>query len=158
MKGKPDEVEKIKEAKGLPGIIELLRAINVAETPFFSVGCEKCIEPYENGAFYARGYVEFAFNFAPLLRDVQYMALFKTFNDYILSKPLQEGWSVNWELQPAVFKAANVAGYSCCMWLHVRSYLTRDIAVRNYNDLARHLVGFFDGISPPAKGGLEPLY
>lgn len=144
LKGKPDKVAGIKEVSEVPGVADLLRSINASETPFFSVGCEKYIGPYDDGSYYARGYVEFAFNHPEFLRDVQYMALFKHFNDYVSGEPLRPEWSVNWELQPAHFKKVKTDGYSCCMWLHVRPYFTREKAVEDYNALARHLIEFFE--------------
>lgn len=143
LKGKPLKVAGIKEVSEVPGVADLLRVINAKETPFFSVGCEKHIGPYDDGSFYVRGYVEFAFNHPEFLRDVQYMALFKHFNDYVSGKSLRPEWSVNWELQPAHFKKVEANGYTCCMWLHVRRYFTREKAVEEYNALARHLIEFF---------------
>jgi hypothetical protein len=158
LKGKPDKIAKIQEAKGMPGIVKLLQALNAKDSPFFSVGCEKYIGDYHDGLFYVRGYVEFAFNYGPLLRDIQYMSLFKGFTDYVAKNPLSKGWSVNWDLQPAHFTSAKIDGYSCCLWLHVRSYLTHHEAVTNYNQLAEYQVGFFDSIGVPNKVELKPIY
>lgn len=156
LKGKPEKVGSINEVKDLPGVADLLRAINGAATPFFSVGCEKYIGPYDDGSFYARGYVEFAFNYPEFLRDVQYMALFKRFNDFIVEKPMPPQWTVNWQLQPAHFKKVDTHGYSCSMWMHVRSFFAREEAVANYNSLARHLIAFFDAHGN--SGDLTPIY
>lgn len=156
LKGKLDKVDRVRELSEIPGVADLLRAINASETAFFSVGCEKFIGPNTDGTYYVRGYVEFAFNHPEFLRDVQYMALFATFNRYIVDKPMTEEWSVNWHLEPAFFQKVDTSGYSCCMWLHVRSYFTRERAVAEYNSLARHLIDFFEGF--PADPERPKIY
>lgn len=156
LKGKPDKVDRIRELSEIPGVADLLKAINARETAFFSVGCEKHIGPNADGTYYVKGFVEFAFNHPDFLRDVQYMALFATFNRYIFGKPMPEAWSVNWHLEQAHFQRVDTSGYSCCMWLHVRSYFTRERAVEEYNALARHLIEFFE--AHPADPNRQTIY
>src|SRR5690242_9980067 len=76
LKGHPERVGDIEEAKGIPSYQALLTALNASASPFFSVSCEKSFNSDEAG-HWGSGFVEFAFNFPELVSDAgNYFALF----------------------------------------------------------------------------------
>ena len=117
LKGKLDKCENVKEATETPSIISILKNLNSNESPFFSVGCERSYNQ-DNEGHWAKGYIEFAFNYEQLVTDAaQYFPLYFHFTKFI-----DEYLKVNevqfwWDLQPAKFKKVSCMGYSSCIWI-----------------------------------------
>jgi hypothetical protein len=157
LKGKPEKVAKIQEAKGFPGIIAALESINEYESPFFSIGCEKYIGPEQFGGFYARGYIEFAFNYTKMVSFAQAADLFRLFSEFSSQRGVPASTTYNFDLQPAHFRKAMVDGYSCCVWIRTGGHPDYDRAQNAYNEAALFLGDFIDGMGAPA-GELERIY
>ena len=148
-KGNTSRISKISEAKGFSGIISLLTAINDEISPFFSIGCEKIIEA-QYSSFYARGYIEFALNYGPMLVDMlQYMNLFGKFANESSEYVKNKNFSFNWEIAQAFFKKIDKTGYSCTIWVHVFGFSNRQDAVAAYNEATEFLASFFRSIVKP---------
>lgn len=156
LKGKPGKVDRVKEASDLPALIGILKAINSPASPFFSVGCEKAF-PEFNGGFCAKGYVEFAFNYSRLVSDAtQYFPLFFHFNRYaadFLSSNNVQFW---WDLQPAEFKAIDLAGFSCCVWVTTEIYPSVEAAISVFSSSLELLNSFLGQYGAPE--GMTPIY
>jgi hypothetical protein len=151
LKGKSGKTEGIQEAKGFPGIISVLLAINDVGSPFFSIGCEKYIGPEKFGGFYARGYIEFAFNYRKMVSFQQAADLFHDFSVFCSQKEIPEGTNYNFDLQPAYFTRAKVDGYSCCVWTKTVGHANHAEAERAYNDAVQFLGEFITRIGPPSN-------
>jgi len=148
LKGKIDKAEKIQEAKGFPGIISALKAINAKGSPFFSIGCEKYIGPEQCGGYYARGYIEFAFNYAQMVSFPQAADLFRSFSNFCYNHKTPESVTYNFDLQPAHFVKAKTDGYSCCVWTRTGGHKTHEDAERAYNSAVEFLGNFIGAIGP----------
>lgn len=122
LKGKPDKIENVQEAKDSKCIQEILRILNTAESPFFSVGCEKSFNQGPDG-FWAKGYIEFAFNYGKAISDAtHYFSLFFHFSREASEYLAQHDIQFWWELQPANFITAKCTGFSCCVWITTRNF------------------------------------
>ncbi len=150
LKGKPDRAAKIKEANGFPGMIAALRSLNSDGSPFFSIGCEKYIGPQEFGGFYARGYIEFAYNYSQLVNFAQTADLFRVFSAFCSAREIDPRVTYNFDLQPAHFATVNTDGYSCCLWTRTGDHASIAEAKQSYNDAVKTLAEFFDGWGPPS--------
>lgn len=117
LKGRLDKIEGIQEAKDSSCIKQLLCTLNAEASPFFSVGCEKSFNRSPSG-FWAKGYIEFAFNYSKLVSDAaQYFPLFFHFSRYASDYVTKHDVQFWWELQQARFEAADCEGFSCCVWI-----------------------------------------
>ncbi len=149
LKGKPEKAEKIQEAIGFPGIIHALKAINASDSPFFSIGCEKYIGPHEFGGYYARGYIEFSFNYSRMVSFPQAADLFRTFSGYCDERGLPDGVTYNFDLQPAHFVRAKIDGYSCCVWIMTSGHASYEEAVSAFNHASQFFGEFIAAFGPP---------
>ena len=60
---------------------EALARIADPKTAFFTMGCEKSFNPVTGGGFWAKGYIEFSYNYAQAISDAQnYFPLFFHFD------------------------------------------------------------------------------
>ncbi|ATF04056.1 hypothetical protein PhaeoP75_04457 (plasmid) [Phaeobacter gallaeciensis] len=149
LKGKSEKVDKIQEAKGFPGIIAALKAINVQDSPFFSIGCEKYIGPEQYGGYYARGYIEFAFNYARMVSFPQAADLFRCFSIYYAQHEIYEYTTYNFDIQPAYFVKAKTDGYTCCVWIRTGHHASHKEAEQAYNKAVQLLADFISTVGPP---------
>lgn len=117
LKGKPEKASQIQEAKDNGHLRNIVEKLNVIDTPFFSVGCEKSFNKSE-GEYWAKGYIEFSYNYEKLLKEATYyFQLFFHFNNYIKDYVARADVQYWWELQPGNFKAVNCSGFTCCVWI-----------------------------------------
>jgi len=155
LKGNLDKIESIQEAEDSECIRRFLRSLNSGESPFFSVGCEKSFNQDTNG-YWAKGYIEFAFNYRKLVSDAtHYFPLFFHFNRYIADYIKERDVQFWWELQPARFKAANCDGFSCCIWITTGYFQSPDEARNIWESAISMLRVFVEGIMKPDA---EPIY
>jgi len=144
LKGNPETIENIAEIQDCPALRDALIALNEPETQFFTVGCEKSLNEYE-GKFWKRGYLEFSFNYAELVRDAtSYFMLFFHFNqagpirDFLPKNSVQFAW----ELQGCRFRKAEVAGFTCAVWISTGDYPTAEECERVWTEAVDLLAGF----------------
>jgi hypothetical protein len=102
----------IPEAQGITARKNALIALNAADSPFFTVGCEKAFGKNESGQWVS-GYLEFAINYGEFVADAAfYFKLFFLFNQWYLGQQQQVGVRYNFELEGATFVDAGVSGFT----------------------------------------------
>lgn len=117
LKGNLDLVGSIQEAKVVPAYTSLLNALNAAQSPFFSIGCEKTFRS-RRSAHWASGYMEFAFNYPELLGDASnYFSLFYHFNYDAAAFIAANSVQFHWIIQPARFTDCGRDGFTCAVWM-----------------------------------------
>lgn len=144
LKGNPQTIETIAEIQDCPTLRDALTALSKPETQFFTVGCEKSLNEYQ-GKFWKRGYLEFSFNYAELVRDaVSYFVLFFHFNQAAAIRDFLPKHSVQfaWELQGCRFNKADVAGFTCAVWVTTGDYPTLQECERVWGEAVNLLAGF----------------
>lgn len=118
LKGKPEEAARIPEVQDEEHFRDALVAINDLSTAFFTVGCEKSFNHEEGAGNWARGYIEFAFNYCDLVEDAQwYFKLFFDFNHFVWSNQFNEPVQFHFELEAAHFFQGNCDGYTVAVWI-----------------------------------------
>lgn len=119
LKGKPEEAVLINEVQDEEHFRNALVAINGLDTPFFTVGCEKSFNEHPKG-YWARGYLEFAFNYCDLVEDAQYyFKLFFDFTHYVWKNQFNEHVQYHFELEGAHFFKGDCDGYTVAVWINV---------------------------------------
>lgn len=117
LKGKPEEAALIAEVRDNKVLRAALVRINARDTPFFTIGCEKKFN-HEHGVFWARGFLEFAFNYPELAADAQnYFKQFYDFNFHLFDEKFDEPVQFSWELEGAAFRESGTNGFSACIWI-----------------------------------------
>jgi hypothetical protein len=117
LKGGTGPSPLIPEAQGDQALNEALTALNAASSPFFTVGCEKALNKDDSG-FWKRGYLEFAFNDSVLSSDSRnYFALFQGFSERLNRLAFKTPLSFEWEIEQAVFVAADTGGWTVSVWI-----------------------------------------
>jgi hypothetical protein len=160
VKGNPEAIDAIAEIQDCRSLRDALQALNAPETQFFTVGCEKALNEHD-GKFWKRGYLEFSFNYAELVRDaVSYFMLFFHFNQAPPIREFLPKQSVQfaWELQGCRFKKAGVGGFTCCVWITTGDYPTAPACEAAWDEAVDLLAGFllhfkFSDLPPSA-----PMY
>jgi hypothetical protein len=149
----------IPEAQDCPVFAEALIALNAAETPLFTVGCEKSLNRRQH-QFWKRGYLEFSYNYAELVKDaVPYFTLFFHFDratrEFVSSRSVQ----FLWELQQARFEDANVDGFTCCVWITAGDFPTATKCEEAWDEAVRELTqGLLTTRLGPKASELPPIY
>lgn len=151
LKGKLHKIDSIQEAKGFPGIIHVLRALNESNSPFFSIGCEKYIGEQPFSGFYARGYIEFSFNYAIMANFANLAEFFRMFSIHCANSNTRSGDSFDFNMQPAHFKKIGLDGYSCCVWIRTGEHSSYSEAEQSYNRSAIFLAKFIETVGAPAS-------
>jgi hypothetical protein len=70
LKGVENGSTHVPEAADDPALQFAINRINARETAFFTLGCEKSFNRDHSG-FWARGYIEFAFNYVSMVKDAK---------------------------------------------------------------------------------------
>jgi hypothetical protein len=151
-----NRIPSIQEAKDSPVIQDILTVLNDELSPFFSVGCEKSYN-YGGSDHWAKGYIEFAYNDRKLIADAgHYFSLFFHFNSgaaqYVNEHQIQY-W---WDLQPALFKAVNSAGFSCCIWITTGRFSSPQEARNEWESAVSMLSDYFRSVKTP--NATSPIY
>ena len=124
LKGHPERIGQIEEAKGIPSYTALLTALNATKSPFFSVGCEKTFNSDESG-HWGSGFMEFAFNFAELVSDASnYFTLFYHFTHDAAPFIKAHGVQFHWIITPARFHDGPCDGFTCSVWMTTAQFAT----------------------------------
>lgn len=119
LKGKPDaDARAIVEVSDLPCLADAVVAINLPETSFFTVGCEKAFNQ-EGDSFWMRGYIEFCFDYVNLAGDAAaYFVAFFHFSEFVRERGFNEPVQFHWELQSCSFlDAEREMGFACTVWI-----------------------------------------
>lgn len=149
LKGRLDEIRSIPEVQDIQELHDALADINHPDTPFFSTGCEKKFNQ-ENGIFWVRGFVEFAFNHPELALDaVNYFKLFFKFNWHVWEKQFDIPLRFHFEMDGADFVVIGKEGFSVCVWITTDDLQTADEAKNVWCKGVRFFSQFLRSISKP---------
>ena|SRR5579862_8046763 len=164
LKSNPAEIAVIPEAQGITALKNALIALNAANSPFFTVGCEKASGENDSG-HWMRGYLEFAFNYCELVADAQfYFKLFYRFNQWYWQQKEQVGVQYSFELEGADFLdakingGATVSGLTITAWILAGSYPTKDLAQAAWEGALDMLVTFLSQHPVPPDGQFSKIY
>lgn len=149
LKGQPEKVSQIVEAKDLPGLQRLLRYLCSMESPFFSVGCEKASWKDSDGSFCVRGYVEFCFNFPTLANFRNYESIQKSFGLDLEKARIKGLDSFEWRVSPVDVSGVNKGMQSCAVWTSVSGLPNKRFALNNYDKALAFLAELFEELNIP---------
>ena len=142
LKSNSAEIAGIPEAQNMTALKNALIALNAADSPFLTVGCEKAFGENDSG-HWIRGYLEFAFNYAELIADAAfYFKLFFLFNQWYCQQKQPVGVQYNFELEGATFLASNVSGFTISVWISAGTYPTKEFARATWEEALETLVTF----------------
>jgi hypothetical protein len=122
LKRDPRLIAEVAEACDDDVLRNAIMRINAPHTPFFSVGCEKSFnkEIGKEGreTFWAKGYLEFSFNYKETVADAcSYFVLFFNFNRAVIDQKFDKPIWFHWELEGAHFFDGDCHGWTCCVWI-----------------------------------------
>jgi hypothetical protein len=158
LKSNPEEIAAVPEAQGITALKNALIALNAADSPFFTVGCEKAFGKNDSG-HWINGYLEFAFNYGELIADAAfYFKLFFLFNQWYRQHKQQAGVQYNFELEGATFLAANVSGFTISAWISAGTYPTEEFARAAWEEALDILVTFLREQPVPPEGLYTKIY
>lgn len=142
LKGRPDEAATIPEVHDSDALKNALVKINNNATPFFTVGCALSINS-EPGGFWAKGYLEFSFNYIEIAKDSpNYFLLFEQFNKYIRASGFNLPVDFNFQLEEANFPAIAADGHTASVWITTAEFPARDDAQKTWNQSIGLLADF----------------
>jgi len=148
LKGKPHEAVKIAEVSDNVALLNALQAINNSSTAFFTVGCEKSFNREEE-AFWAKGYIEFSFNYSELVTDAQtYFKLFFDFNGAIWESGFKLPVQFHWEIDRALFSARNIGGFTATVWVATAHIATEGRCKAIWAESITFLSDFLSSVQP----------
>ena len=150
LKGNTGAIQAIAEIQDCPALRDALVAINAPETPFFTVGCEKVLNEDE-GQFWKKGFLEFAFNYAEMVSDAtHYFPLFFHFNQAAPLRDFLPKHSVQfcWELQQCRFNKIGASGFTCCVWITTGNFSTTAECEAVWDEAVYHVAGYLAATSP----------
>jgi len=158
LKGRLDQVSAIPEVHDSEALQYALEKINAEATAFFTVGCEKDLNAAPEG-FWARGYIEFAFNASIAASDAdRYFRLFFEFNQHLQHARLNLPVQYQFELEGAEFRDAGDAGsrgFTVAVWITTLSFPDGAQAMNIWN---RAVVCLADFLSCFERGPMPALY
>ena len=158
LKSNPAEIAVIPEAQGITALKNALIALNAANSPFFTVGCEKASGENDSG-HWMRGYLEFAFNYGELVADAAFcFKLFFLFNQWYWTQKQQVGVRYNFELEGATFLDANVSGFTITAWISAGTYPTKELARTAWEAALDTLVAFLREQPATTDGCYTKIY
>lgn len=157
LKGKPELVSTIHEAKQMQGMQKALRELCRRETPYFSIGCEKCFGDHGLGKFWGRGFIEYAYNFQEAANFDNYEALFEVFRKSPALRRISAPGMIDWEVAPVRLRDHQIMIHSCSIWVTVSDRRTEAKAKSAFNNTFA-AIGEFLGTIRLKDRGLMPLY
>lgn len=158
LKSNPAEIIAIPEAQGITALMNALIALNAADSPFFTVGCEKAFGKSDSG-HWINGYLEFAFNYCELVSDAAvYFKLFFLFNQWYSEQKQQVNVQYHFELEGADFLDANVSGFTITAWISAGTYPTKEFAQTAWEGALDTLVTFLREPPVPTDGLYTKIY
>jgi len=158
LKSNPEEVRAIPEAQGIGALTRALVALNAADSPFVTVGCEKAFGSTDSGHG-VKGYLEFAFNYGELIADASfYFRLFFLFSQWYSQQKQLAGVQYNFELEGATFVTANVSGFTMSAWISAGTFPTGELALAAWEGALDLLVTFLSQHPAPPDGQYTSIY
>ena len=156
VKGRVDEALKIAEVLDDIPMQEAVARIADNNTAFFTMGCEKSFNKDETG-YWARGYLEFAYNYAQLMADAaSYFPLFFHFNESLKKQEFIDPIRFEWELEGNVFRESDFGAFSAAVWITTIVCPTEEevrlLWAKAWKALTDHLVNW------PKVAGLPTLF
>ncbi len=155
---KSNPAEAIPEAQGITALKNALIALNAADSPFFTVGCEKAFGKNDSG-HWVSGYLEFALNYGELVADAAfYFKLFFLFNQWYWQQKQEVGVRYQFELEGATFLDANLSGFTITAWISAGTYPTKELAQASWEEALDTLVTFLRQQPAPPEGQYTEIY
>jgi hypothetical protein len=149
------DIGSIPEAAADPQLLDLIREINKADSPLFSVGCDNlCIEG-SNNRFAARSYIEVAFNEIEQAGDqASYFWLFVKFTEYAkaINLPLYFLFEIR-RVEPLEHMAS---GFTVEIWIMIPATPTREQVIDLWRSGLLELKKFIASL--PKENGGTPIY
>jgi len=158
LKSNPEEIGAVPEAQGITALKNALIALNAADSPFVTVGCEKAFGKNDSG-YWGSGYLEFAFNYAELIADAAfYFKLFFFFNQWYSKQKQLAGVQYNFELEGATFLKTNVSGFTISAWISAGTYPKSEGAQASWEEALDVLIEFLSQQPGPPNGQYSRIY
>lgn len=155
LKGRVEDVAEIPEVRDSDALKQALERINSSSTAFFTVACAKACNS-EAGRFWARGSIEFAFNYVEIVRDSpNYFLLFEQFNRHVLEAQFDVPVDFNFQLEGAHFAAISAVGYTARVWITTAEFAAIEQAQKVWNQSIGFLTDFLCSFEKPEMG---PIY
>jgi hypothetical protein len=157
LKTTPDLATKIVEARDLPHLLSLVKFLSEKASPYFSIGCEKAVWMEENGRYSARGYVEFSFNYRKLAHRQNYQNMYDNFKASVGKAKIRGLSHFEWSVSPIFVESTGITIESCSIWTKVADQVTKELALRRYDQSMRFLESYFREIEAP-HGSEKPIF
>lgn len=157
MKGNPDLVSGIFEAKDMYGIQSALKKINISDSPFFSIGCEKAFTKIGEMAYVGKGYIEFSYNFEPVARYSNYAKIYDAFLNSKELKSLSGNIHFEWVIAPVRLTDKQACIETCALWVTTDTQNTENLARASLNKCFKAF-GNFVGLLRIKTDGLTPIF
>jgi hypothetical protein len=156
LKGGGIDLSSIPEAASDPQLLSLLKEVNRAGGPLFSISCDNLyIEKRTNG-YLAQGYIEVGFNQIERATDpASYFWLFFNFNEYSKDVDLPPV-HVYFDLRRIQPLERVESGFSVEIWVRILSVPSEEEAHNLWNSGLRLLERFFTQL--PADASLSKIY
>ena len=157
LKGKPELVSTVPEVSLMQGMQKALRELCRAETPFFSIGCEQRVGEAGTREHWAKGFIEFAYNFEPAARYENYRTLLANFKESGPFGSVPAPAIFDWVVAPVRLTNHQVLIHSCSVWITARGR-KRPAKARKALDESFEALGVFLGTVSIGDHDLSPLF
>jgi hypothetical protein len=149
LKGRPEQAATIPATVDNNALVHALTRINAPATPFFTVACRKSLNSGP-GSYWARGYIEFAFNFIEIAKDSpNYFLLFEQFNGFAAASGCDLPVDFEFELRRTEFSDISAEGHTVCVWITTAEFPSPDGANLVWAQSVGLLADFLGSFSKP---------
>jgi len=146
-----DVADIVEEAKRDPGLAAVLREINRAETPLFSLGCDNLHITEGLNRFGGQGYIEIAFNILEEAKDsVSYFRLFERFTEF--ARTSAGNLLCSFMIQRALFPPNDVEAFTVQIWLMIPTAPTKQEVENLWRAGLNTLEKFVATLTPSSVG------
>ncbi|HTP88765.1 MAG TPA: hypothetical protein VMJ34_17560 [Bryobacteraceae bacterium] len=119
----PSLLERLWEAKKMPGFLDYIRVLNTFPSMFHSLGSDWAISPDEavpGCSLKLTSYVQLAFEvFEWNLCRTRFEAVYEALSEHPGAKALANRQGINLEFKPVIFRQfGGVQGWSATFWVH----------------------------------------
>ena len=147
LKGHPERIAQVPEAKACPGLAHALERINAAETEFYTAGCDYSLNTESNGSHWAKGYIDCIFVDPKQASDCQaYFDLFRSFDAYLRDQDYHDPIDFHWELESVDFIEDNYSGWTLCLWVTTDFSDTAEACQTSWNEAIELFCCFMDQV------------
>jgi len=154
LKGRREEVLSIPEVQDNAALQYALAIINEEATAFFTVGCEKDLNPSPEG-FWVRGYLEFSFNNAEASKADHYFQIFLQFNRHVWASRCDFPVQYQFEIEEADFQETGLRGFTVAVWMTTLCFSAAAEALAVWGQAVVFLADFLASIK---RGPLPVMY